>query len=275
MRIDDEILLAYLDAELDEHQYEAVEAALAGEPAVRARLHALVESGERVRQAFAAKLEEPVPPRLIAAILNTPLPAAAPAEPAAPAAPRPAARARPARRRLGERLAGWLGAAGFGSGAAAFASVLLLAAGTLIGYLLLPPAEAPGPVAQPGEIIRAEGLMVALETAPSGRVLPLGEARVELMASFEDREDRVCREYGLTRSAPDAGYEIGVACREADGAWRLAFRAEDPSPPPADGYQTASDRLHEAVNDFLGGRMKGGALGADEERALIERAWTR
>lgn len=275
MRIDDEILIAYLDAELEEHQYEAVEAALAAQPAVRARLHALVESGERVRQAFDAKLEEPVPPHLIAAILNAPLPAAAPVEFAAAVGPRPAAPSQPVGRSFGERLAGWLGFAGFGGGAAAFASVLLLAAGTLIGYLLLPPAETTGLVAQPGEIIRAEGLMVALETAPSGRVLPLGEASVELMASFEDRDDRVCREYGLTRSAPDAGYEIGIACREADGAWRLAFRAEEPAAAAAGGYQTASDRLHEAVDDFLGARMKGGALDTDDERALIERAWTR
>ncbi len=69
MKIDDDTLVAYLDAQLeDDAAYEAVEDALAESPALRARLQALAETGELARQAFDAKLEETVPPQLIAAI---------------------------------------------------------------------------------------------------------------------------------------------------------------------------------------------------------------
>ena len=84
--IDDDTLLAYLDAQWDdEARYVAVEDALAAQPALRARLQALVDSGEQARRAFDAVLEAPVPPALIAAILNAPLPTAASI--AAPMAP--------------------------------------------------------------------------------------------------------------------------------------------------------------------------------------------
>lgn len=77
MNIDDDTLIAYLDAQLeDDAAYEAVEDALAASPALRARLQTLAETGELARQAFDAKLEEAVPPQLIAAIMNAPLPGA-------------------------------------------------------------------------------------------------------------------------------------------------------------------------------------------------------
>ena len=77
MKIDDDTLIAYLDAQLeDDAAYEAVEDALAESATLRARLQVLAETGELARQAFDAKLEEAVPPRLIAAIMDAPLPGA-------------------------------------------------------------------------------------------------------------------------------------------------------------------------------------------------------
>ena len=95
MKIDDDTLIAYLDAQLeDDAAYEAVEDALAESATLRARLQVLAETGELARQAFDAKLEEAVPPRLIAAIMDAPLPDAEAsravqvrAHPAAAAAP--------------------------------------------------------------------------------------------------------------------------------------------------------------------------------------------
>ena len=77
MNIDDDTLIAYLDAQLeDDAAYETVEDALAASPALRARLQVLAETGELARQAFDDKLEEAVPPQLIAAIMSAPLPGA-------------------------------------------------------------------------------------------------------------------------------------------------------------------------------------------------------
>ena len=323
MKIDDDTLIAYLDAQLeDDAAYEAVEDALAESATLRARLQVLAETGELARQAFDAKLEEAVPPHLIAAIMNAPLPdaeasramqdhthpasaaalretmkeAALPTEspttqaPAQPAAAggrstprelqaeaattsslRPTS-ARPEPPSLGARLAAWLGR-GFG-GAAAFASIVTLALGALIGHYLLPPAELAAPLARQGDPIRNPAVAVALQAAPSGVAVDVGDASLEIMASFAGRDGQFCREYSL--SSAKTGEEIGIACRGAttDAGWQLAFVASAPaSAAPQGGYATASDRLHEAVDAFLGEHVDGEPFDAERERALIERGW--
>lgn len=269
MQIDDMTLIAYLDGELEtDDQYEEVENALARDPGLRVRLHALVDSGERIRRAFDAKLEEAVPPRLIEAIFSAPL--AAPSPAAAPAVQAPETS-------WIDRLSGWLGPA------LALASVATLALGVLIGQSLLPRKEGgavPPLAAVVGEPVRDAALAVALEAAPSGRALAVGEARLEILASFEDVDGRFCREFGRSVEVPAARDEIGVACREdrgSDGAaalWRIAFHAEAAAA-AADGYGTASDSLHQAADEFLAGRLAGEMMDVERERALLEKGWQR
>ena len=322
MKIDDDTLIAYLDAQLeDDAAYEAVEDALAESATLRARLQVLAETGELARQAFDAKLEEAVPPRLIAAIMDAPLPDAEAsravqvrAHPAAAAAPdananaaatpgsttardpaqsapagdtpartttptkapisqpqRPTS-ARPETPGLGARLAAWLGQ-GFGGGAA-FASIVTLALGALIGHYLLPPAELAAPLARQGDPIRNPAVAVALQAAPSGVAVDVGDSRLEIMASFAARDGQFCREYSL--SSAKTGQEIGIACRgaTADTGWQLAFVANEPASAAAQGgYATASERLHEAVDAFLGEHVQDGPFDAERERALIARGW--
>jgi len=272
MKIDDDTLVAYLDAKLaDDAEYEAVEDALAESPALRARLQALAETGELARKAFDAKLEEAVPPQLIAAIMNAPLPPAASAAERGPAQVAGTGIAQGAAPGLGARLAAWFGQ---GIGAAAFASVVTLAVGTLIGHYLLPPPEAGAPLARQGDAVRDPALVVALQAAPSGLALALGDDRLEITASFAGRDGQFCREYSL--SSPQSGQEIGIACRApaADAGWQLAFIASEPARAAAQGgYATASDRLHEAVDAFLGEHVQDGPFDAARERVLIERGW--
>ena len=265
MKIDDDTLIAYLDAQLeDDAAYEAVEDALAESATLRARLQVLAETGELARQAFDAKLEEAMPPRLIAAILNAPLPGAE-------ANRATLNHARPETPSLGARLAAWLGQ---GFGAAAFASIVTLALGALIGHYLLPPAELAAPLARQGDPIRNPAVAVALQAAPSGVAVDVADARVEIMASFAGRDGQLCREYSL--SGAKTGHEIGIACRDgaANATWQLAFVANEPAgAAPQGGYATASDRLHEAVDAFLGEHVDGEPFDAERERALIERGW--
>jgi len=63
----DEALVAYLDGELDSAERRHVEAWLEADPAVRDRLAALAQSADLVRSAYVDIVNEPVPPRLIAA----------------------------------------------------------------------------------------------------------------------------------------------------------------------------------------------------------------
>ena len=66
-RHSDEALVAYLDGELDDDERRHVEAWLEADPVVRERLAALAQSGDLLRGAYADIVDEPVPPRLIAA----------------------------------------------------------------------------------------------------------------------------------------------------------------------------------------------------------------
>lgn len=272
MKIDDEILIAYLDAELEDAQYDTVEAALEADPAVRARLQALVESGERLRAAFAPAVSEPVPPQLIAAILAAPLPAMADTAPHV--APRPAS-PRASGVGLGARLRAWLGA---GQGAAAFASLFLLAIGGLISYLLIEPATVPGQLAGSTNTAARpapDGLAVALETTPSGRVVSYAGRRLELVASYTGEDARLCREYVLHHPAPRARIETGIACKVDGSGWQVAFSAAEAVPADAaNTYVTASDATHEAVDGFIAGKGLD-ALDEDTERRLIDTGWQR
>src|SRR4051794_25628425 len=63
----DEALVAYLDGGLDDAERRHVEAWLEADPAVRGRLAGLAQSAVLVRDAYADIVNEPGPPRLIAA----------------------------------------------------------------------------------------------------------------------------------------------------------------------------------------------------------------
>src|SRR5947209_6100550 len=74
----DELLVAYLDGELDEQRCSEIEAWLERDPMARDRVAQLTESAAVVRAAFDEILREDVPERLLAAAHGT---GAAAAEP--------------------------------------------------------------------------------------------------------------------------------------------------------------------------------------------------
>ncbi|HLJ22015.1 MAG TPA: hypothetical protein VKU84_17545, partial [Stellaceae bacterium] len=63
----DEVLIAYLDGELDAESASEVAAAIARDPELAREAQALVETSAALRQAFDDVLHEPVPERLLAA----------------------------------------------------------------------------------------------------------------------------------------------------------------------------------------------------------------
>lgn len=112
----DELLVAYLDGELDEAGIARVEAWLERDPGSRHRLRALAEATTLVRDAFEDVLREPVPPRLLLA-------ASAPA--GAAVVPFPLRRTMASR----VRLSRWPGMAA----AAAITAIVFLGANELLG----------------------------------------------------------------------------------------------------------------------------------------------
>jgi len=82
----DELLVAYLDDELDTPERQHVEAWLDADPVARERLAALTQSADLLREAFVDIVDEPVPERLIAAASGLTAAGAATAAPAQPEA---------------------------------------------------------------------------------------------------------------------------------------------------------------------------------------------
>jgi anti-sigma factor RsiW len=67
-RVDDVMLMAYVDGEVDAATAREIETALAGDPALMVRVQQLRDGAMMARGAFAEVLHEPVPDRLIAAL---------------------------------------------------------------------------------------------------------------------------------------------------------------------------------------------------------------
>lgn len=67
-RVDDVMLMAYVDGEVDAGTAREIEVALAGDPVLAARVRLFRDSAMMARGAFAEVVHEPVPERLIAAL---------------------------------------------------------------------------------------------------------------------------------------------------------------------------------------------------------------
>lgn len=265
MHIDDDTLIAYLDGQLPDSEYGPLEQALKDDAALRSRLQALADSSELARRSFEPVLLEPVPPQLIAAIWSAPNPCAKTVT--SPGAAKPPG------------LLAWLSWPGGVSGPRAWpalASVVVLGLGVLIGWQLLGSADNARWALREGGAVSNESLVLALDLSPSGRVLQTSDGAVEVLATFEQVGGGHCREFN--RSSPDSTRDqLGVACRAAQGHWRLDFIATEERPAGGDKgtYQTASDEQQERADTFLRKRVQGPPLAAAEEQALIERGWPR
>src|ERR1700739_4099506 len=75
-RVDDVMLMAYVDGEVDAATAREIETALAGDPTLAIRVQHLRDGAMMARGAFAEVLHEPVPDRLIAALGGPAAPAA-------------------------------------------------------------------------------------------------------------------------------------------------------------------------------------------------------
>ena len=272
MPINDEVLLAYLDGQLEsDAAYAEVEQALAADDILRQRLQQLVDSGALARAAFDSKLQEPVPAHLIEAVWNAPWPGQAQAQNArTPAAPG-GWRSRLARwwAALGTLPAGWLAGA-------AIASLAWVSSGLLFFGAPQPGpdhAAAGVPWAPTGSPLRDELLLAALEGIPSAQPVTVRGRSVEVIGSFQRQDGSFCRE--LQEQRPDGAQmqsSLGLVCRNPAGEWLLAMQHTE-SRPGSNAYQTASDAAHQAIDDFLASQPAMAALPAEQELRKIRERW--
>jgi hypothetical protein len=251
VRFDDETLMAFADGALDDETSAAVEAALALDPTLAERVAALADARVSVRELYAPLAEVPVPAALagrieaMAAARQTPVPPPAPAS--IDLAERRAARSRTAM--------AWPLAL-----AASVGAILAGPIGWLVRGESAPAANVVVGAAVPPALGRA------LDTVPSGREIALaGTDRVRAIATFEDADGTLCREFEIDRDHA----VVAVACR-AEDSWRVAFSVEAPL---ADGYAPASSIA--ALDAWMDAVSAGQPMSPDEEAAALSEDHSR
>lgn len=198
-RIDDTMLAAYMDGELDDARSHTVEAALAGDPALRARLEKLRAIDGAVRAAFKQVADLQAPP-LRAPVVSM-------------------ADTRERRRRWQLPLA-------------AAASLLALLGTGAVSYHLGQQEQLHAADAREAETVALERTFQrVIETELSGTTVewrsPQGDGRAKFtpVRTWRTESGRYCREFSETRFRDGAErVEGGIACRSDDGDWRVRVR---------------------------------------------------
>ena len=244
MTYSDETLMAYVDRELDPASTAGIDAAIARDPELAARVERQRKLRAAVHAAFEPILQEPMPKRLLdAASGTTPV-------------------TRPARARPRWTWFEW---------SAMAASVVLgvLIGGTLIVDSRRAPAVDAGVhwVAERGQLVARGTLARALsEQLASNQKL---DASVRIGLTFLSKDGEYCRTFTL-----EQGSAAGLACSSA-GEWRIPLIAHADRAGSSGAYQTAAAQLPPAVLREVDERIQGTSLDAPEERAAQQRGWKR
>ena len=242
MEISDQTLIAYLDGELTDAERMALEAALAGDASLAARLQAHRALADQVRAAFAGVMDEPAPERLTAAVgvrqIGGDIVVAFPAP-------------RPAPTRL------------WGGGAAIAAS---LAVGVLVGHAFLP--QTSGGTGLISADMNARGVLSqALDRQLASTQISPRASVVKIGISFRSKAGPVCRTF-------QTGALAGLACRQ-DVGWRvrIAVPASASALASDGGYSTAASSIPPEVMALAGSTIDGRPFDAAAEAHAKAGGW--
>ena len=232
--IGDEILMAYVDGELDPAAREEVERAIATDPATKERVERERRLRNRIAGHYAPVADEPIPERLTALLTGA----------ADNVVSLESARARRAPTR-------W-------QAVTALAATLVL--GLFVGTMLSrggaePVAFADGAMVARGEL--AEALESRLAADPAS-----GGTRVGV--SFAANDDRFCRTFESTELS-------GLACRGGEG-WEIVMAAA-PAGAAAGEYRQASSAGSPLVLEAAQNMIAGEPLDAEGERRARALGW--
>lgn len=185
MQVDDEMLMAFVDGELDEIASARIERQAAEDPELRGRIEAQRRLRSRIAAHYAPVAEEPVPDRFRALLENEVVDLAS---------------ARPKR-----RVAGW-------QNLGAIAASLVV--GLFAGQWLQLGGSGPVAVGEGGLVAQGD-LAQVLDTQLASA--PTAEAQARVGISFVSTEGQMCRTF-------ESSALTGLACRD-DGRWRLVVTA--------------------------------------------------
>ncbi len=240
MTISDEILMAYLDNELPPDERERVNAALAADPVLQARLKRQERVHAILSTAFDPALKQPVPARIVDAAMTTPV------------------SLQPSwRDKVAGLLPRWSGAAL--TGAAAALGVTLAVGIVLYAGLVRDPGHRSVPFAAEGRLAQA------LDTQLAGDEVREGP---RVGVSFRAGDGQVCRTFDLGAARENFA---GIACREPSG-WTVNTFVSAPVRSGAP-YELAGAGLPDEVRKAVDGMIDGAPFDAAAERRARDGGW--
>jgi hypothetical protein len=250
MSISDEQLHAYVDGELSDAQRALVEQAIAQDADIARRIAAQQALRQRLRGAFDAVLQEPVPDRLTGLVKEAKI--------AAPVTDLSTARDK-AKRRAGSVLSsksGW------------FAIAASLLVGTIAGLLAARwNADADLTTFRDGKLMARGALASALNEQLASAIAPNSSVRVGL--SFKSRSGRYCRTFEF--AAPEG--TAGLACYDQQH-WRVLTLVETPANAAADPtYRMAASNLPPLLLQAVSENISGEPLDAPAELRARSAGW--
>jgi hypothetical protein len=249
--ITDELLVAYVDDELDAAQRAMVCSVLDSNPALCRRADEMRLARDLLREAFPLRPDARIPEPIDAA-----------ANRLAEACARRSSHRRPAPRF--QKRWKYATAAGFALCVAVAASYLAWRVGS---------ERTPQPVTALTRIGPDTALHGVLESAPSAEVInvPAEDAAVRAVLTFRAKDGRFCREFEIL--AGSGGGSTGIACRE-HGEWRAEVMLSAAAAPPDSNYYTPAGQSDEpAVAEVAERLIQGDPLSAQEEASLLASGW--
>lgn len=257
MTFEDEVVIAYVDGELEAAVARRLEKAAAADPGLARRIaaHRAVKVG--LAEAFAPALQEAAPDRLVSLITRA-------SPPSRPAEVVDLSKVRKARAAAGGRWATALAQLKAQPPRAwgGLAAVLLLGVFTLSAFW---PRTAPLFVEHDGALNAGPGLAAALDSQladpnASGLAVRAG-------LSFRDHAGDYCR----TFQARQDGGVAGLACKSG-GQWRLRMTLAHPEA-PASPYRMAGSDTPPELMTLVSGLIEGAPLDRAQEQAAVRARW--
>lgn len=249
IEITDELLVAYVDDELDTSQRALVNATLEHDADLRGREAEMRLSRHLLREAFPLQSFQPVPPRLDAAAER--LAAAACAE-------KPRAAGRAPQTRFRYVLA---------------AAAAVCAVGSAAYFARQPLKSTPLQITTLTQIPPGNPLHTLLESTPSAQMIEVPEEGASLRAvlTFQANDGRFCREFEIFARS---GASTGIACRE-NGRWRTEIlMSTNATPPSTDDYTPAAGSDDPALAAVVEKLMQEDPFSAEEEAQVLGSGWS-
>lgn len=265
--VSDDMLMAYADGELRGEDDARIAAYVARSPEAARKVAVFKTTGKQLAGLFDQPMQEPVPQRLIDAIMR---PENMGAQGDGHAKVIPFTTARRARSVVSQP--GWMLAA---------ACVTALIVGPGVAKLLKQQAVGGGPDFAvldqgPGKRVASTSLATVLDSTSSGAMTVADisgtAAAIKPVFTFASANGGFCRQYVIERAGSES--LAGVACREGAGQWRIETQVPfGPKPAPSDAIKTAGKEAPPEIDATVDRLIEGDVLSNDGEAELLKGGW--